>query len=188
MFMLPGENILYGSTEADFVVTSHRIRVDSKRWGQAQVTSIMLEELCSSELKYSSLPLLFGFAFLVLLLGGIGTLLAYTQQLSGILELLRFAPLCGGLLFAMGLVFIYFMTRRMTLVLASAGSSIALDAMRLGVQTTKELIDIIEAAKDYRYSQAGMVNTEFQPEGPASLPQKWGEEGGETGNMGVLGL
>jgi hypothetical protein len=162
MYILPGETILYGSPEAGFVITSHRIRIDSKSWGQAQVTSIMLEELCSAEVKYSSQPLLFVLAFLLLLLGGASTIWAYTRQVSGILSLLRLIPLCSGMLLALGLVFIYFMSRRLTLVLASAGASIVLDGMRLGMETTRQLIDTIESAKDYRFTQGGVVNPEFQ--------------------------
>jgi len=163
MLLLPEETIIYGSPEAGFVVTSHRIRVDTESRGQAQVTSMMLEELCSAELKYTSHPLLFVLAFLVIILGGIGTLLAYTQQASGIMLILRYVPLCGSILFALGLIFIYFATRRMTLVLATAGNPIVLDAMRLGVQTTKALIDTIESAKDYRFLQSGAFRTGFQP-------------------------
>jgi hypothetical protein len=163
MFLLPEETIIYGSPEAGFVVTSHRLRVDTKSWGQAQVASMMLEELCSAELRYSSQPLLFVLAFLGLILGVVITLLAYTQQGSGIMTVLKFVPLCGSVLFAMGLVFIYFFTRRMTLVFASAGTAIVLDAMSLGLQTSKELIDTIEAAKDYRFMQSEVFKTRFQP-------------------------
>ena len=163
MYLIPGETVIYGSSEAGFVVTSHRVRIDSKGWGQAQVTSIMLEELCSSEVKYSSQPLLFVLAGLILLLGVAGTIWAYTRQVSGLLSLLRYVPVCGGLMIAMGSVFLYFMTRRLTLVLASAGASIALDSMRLGMATTKQLIDTIESAKDYRFTQGGVVYPEFQP-------------------------
>jgi hypothetical protein len=168
MLSLPGETILYSSTEAEFVVTSHRIRIDTKRWGQAQVTSIMLEELCSCEVKYTSQPLLFVVAALSLLAGGIGTLLAYLQgeailNVESILTILKFVPLCCGGAAAVGLVLLYFITRRLTFSMASAGSSIVLDALRLGVDTTKEIIDIIENAKNYRYQQCGQGFPDLQP-------------------------
>jgi hypothetical protein len=163
MLLLPEETIIYGSPEAGFAVTSHRLRMDSKSRGQAQVTSMMLEELCSAELRYSSQPLLFVLAFLVLILGGLGTFLASAIHGSGIMNVLKIVPLCGSVLFAMGLVFIYFITRRMTLVFASVGASIVLDAMSLGLQTSKELIDTIEAAKDYRFMQSDAFRTRFQP-------------------------
>jgi hypothetical protein len=43
------------------------------------------------------------------------------------------------------------------------GASIVLDAMSLGLQTSKELIDTIEAAKDYRFMQSEAFRTKFQP-------------------------
>jgi hypothetical protein len=168
MLSLPGETILYSSTEAEFVVTSHRIRVDTKRWGQAQVTSIMLEELCSCELKYTSQPMLFVLAALTLLAGGLGTLLAYLQgerilNVETILTIFKFGPLCCGGAMAIGLVLLYFIMRRLTLSLASAGSAIVLDALRLGVDTTKEIIDTIETAKNYRYQQCGQGFPDLPP-------------------------
>jgi hypothetical protein len=66
-------------------------------------------------------------------------------------------------LFAIGLVLIYFITRRMTLVFASVGASIVLDAMSLGLPTSKELIDTVEAAKDYRFMQCEAFRTRYQP-------------------------
>jgi hypothetical protein len=38
-----------------------------------------------------------------------------------------------------------------------------LDALRLGVDTTKEIIDIIENAKNYRYQQCGQGFPDLQP-------------------------
>jgi len=164
MLLLPEETVIYGSPEAGFIVTSHRLRVETKSWGQAQVTSMMLEDLCSAEFRYSSQPWLFVFAFLLLLLGGVGAFLAFTQLGSSIMTVLKVIPLCGGILFAIGLVFLYFVTRRMTLVLASTGASIVLDAMSLGLDRSKELMDIIETAKNYRNFQSGLVSTEAPPE------------------------
>jgi len=163
MFLLPEETIIYGSPEAGFIVTTHRLRMDSKSRGQAQVTSMMLEELCSAELRYSSQPLLFVLAFLIIVLGGLGTFVASAIHSSGIMNVLKIVPVCGSVLFAMGLVFIYFITRRMTLVFAAVGASIVLDAMSLGLQTSKELIDTVEAAKDYRFMQCEAFRTRFQP-------------------------
>ena len=164
MLLIPGETIIYGSAETEFVVTTHRVRVDTKSWGQAHVISIMLDELCSAELKYSSQPLLFLWAFLFLVFGGVGTLFIRSQG-GDFGNLLRFIPLCGGLVLAIGLVLWYFVTRHMSLVLASAGTSIAVDAMGLGVDRTKELMDTIETAKNYRYFQSGMIPPEVQPVG-----------------------
>lgn len=164
MYLLPDETILDGSPEAGFVITSHRVRMDTQGRGHAQVTSMMLEELCSTELKYSSQPLLFALAALALVLGATGAYFAARQAGSGILSLLWVVPLCGSLLFAAGMVFIYFATRRMTLVLASAGNAIVLDALGLGVQRSKELIDTIEAAKDYRFMQSRLAIPEYLPE------------------------
>jgi hypothetical protein len=168
MLSLPGETILYSSTEAEFVVTTHRLRVDTKRWGQAQVTSIMLEELCSSELKYTSQPILFVYAFLSLLAGAFLTFLIYWRgenvfKVEHIQILLKLVPLsCGGVLALLQVIF-YFITRRLTLVLSSAGSSIVLDALRLGVQTTKDIIDTIETAKNNRYYQYGTAPIGLPP-------------------------
>jgi hypothetical protein len=162
MNLIPGEAILSGSVEAGLVITTHRVRVDAKGWGQAHVYSIMLDELCSTELRYTSQPLLFLLAFLLLSLGGIITLLIGSQA-SNLGTLLRFLPMCGGVLFAIGAALLYFVTRRMSLVFASAGSSIAVDAMSIGVDRAKELMDTIESAKNYRYFQSNMLPPEYQP-------------------------
>ena len=164
MLTIPGETILYGSPEADFMVTSHRIRAIYKGWGQAHTISIMLEELCSSAVKYSSQPWLFVVAFFAFLGGGILTL--FIQPPGGNLgSIIRFVPLCGGGVIVIGLVILYFITRHMTLVFASAGSTIVLDVMSLGLITTQELIDTVEIAKDYRYLQSRIISTEeYQPQ------------------------
>jgi hypothetical protein len=160
MITLPGETTIYSSTEAEFVVTSHRIRVDTKRWGQAQVTSIMLEELCSSELKYSSQPVLLVYAVLAFMIGTVLSFLTFWRgesilKVENLQTLLKLIPLCCGGVLVLGLVVLYFVSRRLTLSLSSAGASIVLDALRLGVETTKEIIDTIEAAKNSRYFQSG---------------------------------
>jgi hypothetical protein len=163
MIPIPGETILYGSEDANFLVTSHRIRANYKSWGQANSISIMLEELCSSSVKYSSQPLLFVLAFFVFVGGGLTTLFVH-PSIGNVGNIIRFVPICGGLAIAIGLAFLYFLTRRLTLVFASAGASIVLDAMSLGLTITKELIDTIEIAKNYRYAQSVTVNTEYQPD------------------------
>ncbi len=165
MLAIPGETVLFGSPEADFMVTSHRIRANFKGWGQAHTISIMLEELCSSAVKYSSQPLLFPLAFFVFLGGGLTTLLVRPPATT-FGSIIRFAPLCSGGVLAIGLVFLYFVTRHITLVFSSAGASIELDAMGMGLVTTEELIDTVEAAKDCRFLQSRMVPMEvYQPQG-----------------------
>ncbi len=162
MLPIPGETILYGAVDADFVITSHRIRANSKSWGQAHLISIMLEELSSASLKYTSHPLLFVVAFFAFVAGGITSVFTHTPN-TNLGTLLKFAPLCTGGVVAVGLVLLYFITRQLVLVFASAGASITLDAMRLGLATTRDLIDTVEIAKNYRYFQAEAFTPEMQP-------------------------
>lgn len=163
MLSIPGETILYGTVDSDFVITSHRIRASSKGLGQADLISIMLEELNSSTLKYSSHPLFFLVAFVALIGGGLTSLFLRTPN-TNLGALLKFAPLCTGGVVAVGLVFLYIVTRQLTLVFASGGASITLDAMRLGMATTRDLIDTVEIAKNYRYAHIETYAPEAQPE------------------------
>ncbi|MDZ7268377.1 MAG: hypothetical protein ONB48_11655 [candidate division KSB1 bacterium] len=110
MTMMPYEKVLAQS--GGLVLTTHRTRVET----QTQITSIMLEELCSCETRFASHP------FLLILAGlfALGGLLK--SGIGGGEE-----AITSGFVSALIFVAIYFATRKAVITLASAGARINLE-------------------------------------------------------------
>ncbi|NUO78587.1 hypothetical protein HUU05_00800 [candidate division KSB1 bacterium] len=137
--LLPGEKIL-DSPVTGLMISTHRVRMETQTSGRAQITSIMLDQLCSCETRYVSRPVL-------LVIAGISALLGLIMQ-----NFLRSQP---GFMFllviAVVLVLIYFNTRYEAVSLASAKGEINVKISVSDVQTVRHLIDQVEAAKNARY-------------------------------------
>ena len=58
MFLLPGERILFESEANSLILSTHRIRFDTGSGANSRLISIMLEELCSSEITRTHYPVL----------------------------------------------------------------------------------------------------------------------------------
>lgn len=116
------------------VLTSHRVRLDIKKWGEIDTTSIMLDELASCGIKGSSRPALLVAAPLLALVG-------LASGADGFRVL--------GVVLAVVLVVVYFLTRHRELALTSAGESIRVPLrQRMSVEDAKSFIDTVEHTKD----------------------------------------
>lgn len=146
MTSMSDERILLRS--GGLTLTTHRVRSEAERGGKMQITSIMLEELCSCETRFTSHLFLLILAGLLIAVAGL-QLLGFTYYTSDYL--------LTALVFAGILVAIYFATRKKVISLASAAARINLQRRQSGQQEAKQLIDQIEAAKNQRYLLARAV-------------------------------
>lgn len=139
--LLPGERVLRESpSPVQLVLTTHRIRLERRSSGLAELTSIMLDELASCALTRTSQPILLVLAAACLVLG-----LIYTAGAGEGFVLL--IGLIGGAIFGA----LYLGSRQQTLVLSSAGASIKANTKGMSFEAVQQIIDEIEAAKDARY-------------------------------------
>jgi len=141
MIMQTGERVL-GGNEADFLVTSHRIRLSWSSTGEAHFQSIMLEEIASSYLGSKNNPILLLLAAICAVLG----------VLDRSYEGGAFA-LVAGIVAAGILVLFYFMTRKKVISFASAGDKMYVNVSRMSFQDAREIINLVEDAKNERYIQ-----------------------------------
>lgn len=144
MTMMPDENMLAQS--GGLVLTTHRIRVET----QTQITSIMLEELCSCETRFASHSFLLTLAGLFAVFGLIITNLTGDES-----------DFLWGVIFSVIFVAIYFATRKAVITLASAGARINLERKKTSLQEAKQLIDQIEAAKNQPYLLAHAAAADY---------------------------
>jgi len=135
---LPTERIIAEAPgRVGLVLTSHRVRLDVKKWGQVETVSIMLDELASCGVTGISYPGLLVAAPAALIIG-----LAVGVSSAQVL----------GVVGALALVAAYFLTRRRDLALTSAGDSIRIrTGRRMSVEAAASFIDSVEEAKDLRY-------------------------------------
>jgi len=142
MVMQPGEQIL-GGNEADFLVTSHRIRLSWGSTGEAHFQSIMLEEIASSYLGSKNNPILLLLAAICAVLG---ILFSMDRSSGG-------GALVAGIVVAGILVLFYFVGRKKVITFAAAGDKMYVNVSRMSFQDAKEIINMVENAKNERYIQ-----------------------------------
>lgn len=140
MELLPQEKLLLESDNQTLKLTTHRVRYEARAGGEMQIKSIMLEELASCAVTRSSQPILIVLAVVCLLIGGVVS--AQNNQPPAII-----AGAVIGLIF----VALYFGTRQQFLALASAGTTIRVNARGMKVETIRGFVDAIEGAKNDRY-------------------------------------
>lgn len=136
MNLLPGERIIVTSEAKELTLTTHRLRWDSRRWGEAQVTAIMLDELCSCEVTSVSQPIL-------LILAALAAIGGFVIQ--------NIAAIAIGITLAVVLLVVYLTCRRQAVALRSAGAAITTKTEGMSLQDAIDLIDEVEAAKNARY-------------------------------------
>jgi hypothetical protein len=134
------ESVVLESQGKSLILTTHRIRYQSEALGNAEIRSIMLEELASCAIVHSSNVIL-------LILAGICFLGGFLFSASARAE----GPLIVGVLLAVILVVVYFASRRQVLALGSAGTTISVNTQGIKLDWLKEFIDQAEAAKNARY-------------------------------------
>jgi hypothetical protein len=139
MKLLPGEHILYEASGGIVKVTTHRIRYDWQESGTGVIKSIMLEEVASCTVTRQSSPWLSAVAAICVL----GGLIAEAGSERG--------ALVGGLFLGAIFWIAYWLTRKQVITIASARATIFLNAKSWPLEEVRELLDLIEAAKNTRY-------------------------------------
>lgn len=141
MNLMPNESVLFESEGKSLTLTTHRVRYQVETVGNAVIKSIMLEELASCAMVQSSNVIFLVLAGVCFVLGLIVTAAGRSGG----------APLFIGILLTVVLVLAYFASRRQVLALASAGTTISVNAQGMRPDTTKQFIEQVEAAKNARY-------------------------------------
>ncbi|MFD0765263.1 hypothetical protein ACFQZI_10405 [Mucilaginibacter lutimaris] len=142
MKLFEGEQILMTTDGNAVILTNYRIRLtESKAWGHSQTTSMMLENISSTEVAYLSYPVLFVFA-------GVCALVAAAMMANG-----------GDLVFLFAIVAVvmiiaYFASRRHVCAIASdGGAKIVFSISGLSKEAVLNFIESVEAAKHKRLSR-----------------------------------
>ncbi len=140
MKMLKDEKILKELKNKELFLTTHRIRNKTIDVGKEDVTSIMLEELCSCSFKYRVKIILL---ILGIFLDATGIYLYTAVSSSNDL-----VPWC----IILGIIFIaaYFFSKKKILSFKSAGDSISLYVPDLNLESAIKFIDEVETAKNDR--------------------------------------
>jgi hypothetical protein len=122
----------------ELTLTTHRVRLEGKRWGRGQVTSIMLESLTSCEITYATHPFL-------LVIAGIFAVYMLIQMNE-----ISAAVFLVGMAFAGVFVVAYHLTREQVICLKSPSASIKVDTDEMSLESAKRFIDTAEKAKSDR--------------------------------------
>ena len=139
MNLMPGEKILLESDTKELVLTTHRIRFETKKPGRAYLASIMLEELRSCEIRYASNPSLIILAVIFIIVWVASLISKYSTGVT--------IGFIGCLVFTIA----YLWTRRQVISLSSSTATINLRISGMSFDKAKELIDNIEIAKNQRH-------------------------------------
>lgn len=131
MKFIDGEEKILESNNGELVLTTHRVRLDTKSLGKRRITSILLHELCSCELSHRSYPIL-------LLIAVIGLVVAATGSSE--------AMSAGAAITIISLIS-FFISRKQVLSLATPGAPIIMETKGMKPEKIKEFIDETEIAK-----------------------------------------
>jgi hypothetical protein len=130
--LLPGEEFVMSSDNNILVLTTERVRYDSVTFGSSRVVSITLDSVASCGLVTMSHPVL-------LLLGAVAVVGAFA--LSGDAQPLLVAV-------AIVLVFVYLVTRRAVISIASnGGETITVPAKGMSRSTIVDFLNAVEREK-----------------------------------------
>lgn len=138
MNFLPEEEVLYDNKNLGLTLTTHRVRAEWYLYGYYFLKSIMLEKVASvaiTRVSYPSLLLLSVLFFMgcVAPVGGNGNLFLF------LISLMLFIG--------------YFITIRIVVEIASCGAVIRINIpLGIDMKEVKQLIEILEDAKDARYT------------------------------------
>jgi hypothetical protein len=146
MNLFQGEQILTTTEDNIVVLTTHRIRSNnSYGWGQHSTTSIMLEKVSSIQLIYTSYPILFIVAGVLLLVG-------YIMNSQRVANGEMFIPV----ILAIICVGSYFFTRKHVCVVASdGGAKLSFVTANMKKDALHSFIDKVEQAK-YNKTMPGL--------------------------------
>ena len=132
MKLIDGEEKILTSDNGELVLTTHRVRLDTKSLGKRKITSLLLQELCSCELSHRSYPAL----LLVALIGFLVAVAGGSPDAMGI-----------GVAITVISLISFFMTRKQALCLATAGAPIIVETKGMKPEKVKDFIDETEIAK-----------------------------------------
>jgi hypothetical protein len=135
MNLMPSEKVLLESDGNILVLTTHRVRYEAEAFGSGEIKSVMLEELASCVMTQTSNTIFLIIAAICFIVG------AYIGR----------DVATGGMVLALIFLVIYFVTRKQSLLLASAGTTITFDTRGMSPEDIKKFIDRTEAAKNERY-------------------------------------
>jgi hypothetical protein len=138
---LQGEAVLLQVAGNKLTLSSHRVRYESDALGSAEIKSIMLEEVTSIAMVYSSNVTFLVLAAISLIVGFV--VAANDPRMQGALVI--------GVIAAIVLAVLFFVSRRQTLSFASAGATITVNTQGMKLDAVKELIERAEAAKNERF-------------------------------------
>ena len=127
MNLMSNERILLESDPKGLILTTHRVRSEDEGLGNAQIKSIMLEELASCAIIQASNNVLLVLAALCVL---IGLFITAGGRVDA-------APFVISLFIAGILVAAYFASRQQVLALASAGTTIRTNTKGMKLQAVK---------------------------------------------------
>ena len=141
MQLMSAEEILHRlkSSAAETTLTTHRLRYIEKSAGSVNITSIMLEEICSCGISYKSNPWLFFLSF-ISAVASIAVLLV-----TGI------TYAWAGMVLAIIFLIAYFVSRSGIITVSSAGSSVNIRTTGISLDEQNQFIDDLELAKNRRY-------------------------------------
>jgi hypothetical protein len=147
---LPGERILLESDPKGLILTTHRVRSETRNRGRQEVISIMLEELVSCTITEDSS------SSGLLVCAAISAALGILEPIGVLDFIVPRSPYARitGIVIALILLIVYFIMRQQIIVLASAAATIKSSTKGMSTQAAKDFIDIVEAAKNERYLQA----------------------------------
>jgi hypothetical protein len=141
MNSMPNEIVLFESESKRLILTTHRVRYQFESLGNAEIRSIMLEELASCTLLRSNNIIFLVLAGVCFILGGLVAAVGRDTEVALII----------GILLSIVFVVIYFATRQQILALASSGTTIKVNTESMKLETAKQFIEQAEAAKNVRY-------------------------------------
>ncbi len=132
MKLIDGEVKILESDNGELVLTTHRVRLDTKSLGKRKITSMLLQELSSCELSHRSYPIL-------LLIAVIGVVIAVAGGNPDAIG--------AGAIIAIISLISFFVTRKQALCLATAGAPIIVETKGMNPDYVKNFIDETEIAK-----------------------------------------
>lgn len=127
------------------VLTSHRVRLQTKANGAEEIVSVMLDQITSCRLVRQSQPILLVFAAIC----GLGGLALLAVDVGP-------TPAVVGVLLAVIFVVSYLGRRREELVISSANGSIAVLTRGVAAHAAVAFVDAVETAKNQRYLGRGV--------------------------------
>jgi hypothetical protein len=137
--LFPGEQIITQSSDCAVTLTTHRICYEYREWGRFSEQSIMLEHITSCENYYST-------QIWMLIAGVICVLGAFLEGLNHDPSLLT-----GGLLLALVLGFLYWLTRQNFIVISSPSTSMVIK-VKIKKENVRNFVNNVEQARNKRIS------------------------------------